>query len=152
MAIADRLSARRPSLRLLGLAGIAVLGLAACGSGVRETAVDSGATPTSVEVPDLTVPEPTTTTEGGDDTTTTAADTTDTTAASGDVPPAEEPGDLGDDPELDALAQDCFDGDFGACDQLFFDSPVDSDYEAYGDSCGGRNEPAGLCVNIYGPG
>lgn len=152
MAIADRPSARRTSLRVLCLVGIAVLGLAACGSGVQETAVDSGATPTSVDAPDLTVPEATTTTEAPDDTTTTEADTTDTTAASGDVPEPQEPGDLGDDPELDALAQDCFDGDFGACDQLFFDSPVDSDYEAYGDSCGGRNEPAGLCVNIYGQG
>ena len=85
-------------------------------------------------------------------TTTSASDVTDTTAASGAVPPAEDPGDLGDDAELDALAQDCFDGDFSACDQLFFESPVDSDYEAYGDSCGGRNEPAGLCVTIYGQG
>ena len=85
-------------------------------------------------------------------TTTTEADVTDTTAASGDVPEAQEPGDLGDDAELDALAQECFEGDFGACDQLFFDSPIDSDYEAYGDSCGGRNEPGGLCVTLYGQG
>ena len=50
------------------------------------------------------------------------------------------PDDLGDDPELDALAQSCFDGDLVACDHLYLQSPVDSDYEAYGDTCGGRQE------------
>ena len=33
---------------------------------------------------------------------------------------------------------------------LFFASPFDSDYEAFGDSCGNRNEPAGSCVELYG--
>ena len=50
------------------------------------------------------------------------------------------PEDLGDDPDLDALAQSCFEGDLVACDHLFLQSPVDSDYEAYGDTCGGRQE------------
>ena len=135
----------RPSNRVCRMAAVCFLGaaalvLTACGSGVQEASLDTGASPT-VDAPGLTVPEATTTT-GGDEatTTTTEADVTDTSATGADVPDAQEPGDLGDDAELDALAQDCFEGDFGACDQLFFDSPVDSDYGAYGDSCGGRNE------------
>lgn len=151
MASPDRPFTRRHRIAVLVLLGGAALVLAACGSGVQETSVDTGPAPT-IELPELTVPEATTTTEDEAATTTTEADVTDTTAAAGDVPEAADPGDLGDDAALDALAQDCFDGDFGACDQLFFDSPVDSDYEAYGDSCGGRNEPGGLCVNLYGPG
>ena len=140
----------RPALLLLA-AGALIL--SACGSGVSESG-NEGAADVEVTVPDLTVPDATTSTtsEGADTTTTTDGGATDTTAGAGagDVPEPTSPDGLGDDPELDALAQDCFDGDFSACDQLFFESPVDSDYEAYGDSCGGRNEPAGLCVNIYG--
>lgn len=151
MATPDRPFTRRHRSAVVALLGVAALALAACGSGVQETSVDTGAAPT-VELPDATVPDATTTTEGEAATTTTEADVTDTTAAPDDVPEAEEPGDLGDDAALDALAQDCFDGDFGACDQLFFDSPADSDYEAYGDSCGGRNEPGGLCTTLYGQG
>ena len=30
------------------------------------------------------------------------------------------------------------------CDQLYLDSPSGSEYEAFGDSCGDRNEPSGL--------
>ncbi len=148
------MATHRPSLRMLiaPVCGAALL-LAACGSGVQEVDTE-GATGSTVEAPAVTVPDATTTSEdaAAGTTTTSASDVTDTTAASGAVPPAEDPGDLGDDAELDALAQDCFDGDFSACDQLFFESPVDSDYEAYGDSCGGRNEPGGLCVTIYGQG
>lgn len=53
-------------------------------------------------------------------------------------PDAEAPGELGDDAELDALAADCFGGDIGACDDLYLRSPVDSPYETYGATCGGR--------------
>ncbi len=52
------------------------------------------------------------------------------------------PDGLGDDAELDALADDCFGGDLLACDLLFLAAPVDSAYEEYGDTCGGR-QPAG---------
>ncbi len=59
----------------------------------------------------------------------------------------------GDDPALNALAQDCFDGDMSACDDLFFQAPVDSDYERYGNTCGGRIDEAEvnsrLCTNIF---
>ncbi|HEY0126673.1 MAG TPA: hypothetical protein VGB58_06025 [Blastococcus sp.] len=42
---------------------------------------------------------------------------------------------------MDAYAQDCFDGDMAACDSLFLESEVDSMYEAYGDTCAGRQPP-----------
>jgi len=44
----------------------------------------------------------------------------------------------GTDSALDALWVACGEGSAGACDDLFVDSPVDSDYEAFGFSCGGR--------------
>lgn len=46
------------------------------------------------------------------------------------------PGDIA--PEFAALAQGCFDGIMGDCDELFNTTPVGSVDEAYGDSCGGR--------------
>jgi hypothetical protein len=48
---------------------------------------------------------------------------------------------------LDALASECYDGYGGSCDVLYWVSPVDSDYEAYGATCGGRFdwEYAGSC-------
>ena len=145
-----RIRLTRPVLLLLAAGAVT---LSACGSGVTENA-DQGATATPVTLPDLTVPQATTSTSspGAETTTTAGGGATATTATPGDVPEPTSPVGLGDDPHLEALAQDCFDGDFASCDQLFFESPVDSDYEAYGDSCGGRNEPAGLCVNIYGEG
>jgi hypothetical protein len=60
--------------------------------------------------------------------------------------------DYGTDAELDDLADACEEGDFGACDDLFAQSPIGSAYEDYGDSCGGRNEPAGFCTTIYAGG
>ncbi len=56
-------------------------------------------------------------------------------AAPGDAAP---PDGLGDDPEFEALADDCFGGDFDACDDLYFVSPIGSDYERYAQTCGGR--------------
>jgi hypothetical protein len=49
--------------------------------------------------------------------------------------------DYGSDAELDALYDACTAGNGEACDELFWTSPVDSAYEAYGDTCGGRFEP-----------
>ena len=45
---------------------------------------------------------------------------------------------LGDDPALDRLWQGCEGGSGAACDQLFDESPVGSDYEEFGVSCGRR--------------
>ena len=60
---------------------------------------------------------------------------------------------FGDDPALDELALDCEAGDFAACDQLYFDSPISEStgsYEGYGATCGGRlaEEDSGNCQNI----
>lgn len=46
----------------------------------------------------------------------------------------------GDDPELDRLWTACEDGLGQACDQLFEQSPVGSEYERFGVSCGHRDE------------
>ena len=51
-------------------------------------------------------------------------------------------GNYGDDPVLDDLYNQCADGDNQACDDLFWQSPSGSEYEAFGSNCGGRG---GLC-------
>ena len=52
------------------------------------------------------------------------------------VPPSSPPS--GDDEALNALVDDCYGGDMGACDDLFLQAEVGSDYEDYGNTCGGR--------------
>jgi hypothetical protein len=70
-----------------------------------------------------------------------------------EVPAGQPPGTLGDDQVLDGLAEACFDADWAACDTLYFDSDVGTEYESYGETCGGRNEPvAGGCQDRYAPG
>ena len=53
--------------------------------------------------------------------------------AGADGPQAE-----GDDPILDLLVEQCRRGNNQACDELFADSPADSEYAAYGRTCGNR--------------
>lgn len=45
----------------------------------------------------------------------------------------------GDDAELDALWDACADGDLRACDDLYWNSAWDSDYETFGSTCGERS-------------
>ena len=47
----------------------------------------------------------------------------------------------GDDPYLDGLWDSCAAGDMVACDDLYWGSPIDSDYEDYGSTCGGLESP-----------
>lgn len=54
----------------------------------------------------------------------------------------------GDDDFLDALWDDCEDGSGEACDELFFDSPVGSEYEAFGNTCGNRMELSFYCNTL----
>ncbi len=69
------------------------------------------------------------------------------------LPGAAPPGVLGDDPALNALTEGCANGDLNACDDLYSDSAIDSAYETYGSTCGGRNEEVdGSCVERYQPG
>ncbi len=49
----------------------------------------------------------------------------------------ESTGAYGDDPALDALWDACDGGDMASCDALWDDSPIGSEYETFGDTCGG---------------
>ena len=63
-------------------------------------------------------------------------DVPDTTATTAE--PEDSPFTYGDDPQLDALTDGCTPGDLAACDVLYDDSQLDSDYERYGEACGAR--------------
>ena len=52
----------------------------------------------------------------------------------------------GDDPRLDALYDACERGSMRACDRLFEESPLFSEYEEFGLSCGGRSGLAMTCA------
>jgi hypothetical protein len=51
---------------------------------------------------------------------------------------------------LDTLANECYDGDGLSCDVLFEVSPIGSDYEAFGATCGGRfpTQYSGRCSEL----
>ena len=54
---------------------------------------------------------------------------------------------IGADADLDELHSACEDGDMEACDDLYFESPVGSDEEEFGSTCGGRrDEQNGDCA------
>ena len=48
-------------------------------------------------------------------------------------------GNYGDDPYLDSLYDQCADGDDWACQLLWEESPIDSEYESFALTCGGRD-------------
>lgn len=124
--------------RLVLIAAPFVLLLGACGLKGEEQLVRALVDDTDVRVrqPPSTVAPSTTSSDPG-----------------GGPPPGEAPGDLGDEAVLDELAGQCFTGDMAACDDLYFESPLGSDYETYGSTCGGRNEAAvGGCATRYGGG
>jgi hypothetical protein len=50
------------------------------------------------------------------------------------------PDGLGDDPDLDELAQECYDGDMDSCDRLYEEAELDSLYGLYGGTCAGRQD------------
>jgi hypothetical protein len=56
------------------------------------------------------------------------------------------------DPYLDQLWAECEAGDFQSCDDLYSDSPLGSEYQEFGDTCGNRNVPSGWCVEVYATG
>lgn len=51
----------------------------------------------------------------------------------------------GDDPYLDGLWDACAGGDMVACDDLFMESPFGSEYEEFGDTCGGTTSGGEWC-------
>ena len=63
-----------------------------------------------------------------------------------------EPQAYGDDPALDALHDACAGGDGAACDQLYADSPIGSEYESFGDTCGGTTDGSTSCAPDPGAG
>jgi hypothetical protein len=57
----------------------------------------------------------------------------------------------GDNPELDAMWDACAAGDGDACDELYFNSLVGTEYEAFAATCGDRFENdrhAGMCYEV----
>jgi hypothetical protein len=57
----------------------------------------------------------------------------------------------GDNAALDSLWDACEGGDGASCDNLYFESPVGSVYETFGDTCGNRyDESPGFCENAIG--
>lgn len=57
-------------------------------------------------------------------------------------------GNRGDDPQLDALWDQCEAGYGAACDQLFDRAPLDSVYESFAATCGNRSREV-RCADIY---
>ncbi|NTW38980.1 MAG: hypothetical protein HGA44_03700 [Cellulomonadaceae bacterium] len=60
--------------------------------------------------------------------------------------------DLTDNAELESLKAECAAEDWAACDELYMRSPGGSDYETFGDTCGGRTEGGSYCVDEFGDG
>ena len=56
----------------------------------------------------------------------------------------------GDDPVLDRLWDACAAGNMAACDELWWMSPADSDYESFGDTCGNRSGGGAWCAEVPG--
>lgn len=54
----------------------------------------------------------------------------------------------GDDPALDVLYDACAAGDGSACDRLFEQAPVGSEYESFASTCGGRRAEM-RCADAY---
>ncbi|MDJ0768329.1 MAG: toll/interleukin-1 receptor domain-containing protein [Ilumatobacter sp.] len=84
-----------------------------------------------------------------------AAAVADTDDPPEDLPPEvnEQPFSYGDDAFLDELWDACESGVFAACDDLYLESPVGSDYEFFGDTCGALVDlsAAGECAASFGP-
>ncbi len=115
--------------RLVALSAVLVLLLVGCGDDDGEDLDDLTTTPTEE------------TTEPDEGTTTEAPDEDEGDEDEGDEDEDSdggEPDSYGDDDELDTLWDDCDDDD--ACGQLWLESPVGSEYEEFGGSCGGRSE------------
>ena len=56
------------------------------------------------------------------------------------------PSNYGDDDDLDVLWDDCADGDYGSCEDLYYESDVGTQYEDFGWTCGDRTT-GGMCAD-----
>lgn len=107
---------------------------------------DGGETTTATETVSEPDPDPTTdeteppTTDPGPTTTDPEPDPTTTTSGTGGE------GSYGSDAELDGYWDDCEAGDLAACDDLYWNSPIGSEYEEFGSTCGGTESQSwGSC-------
>ena len=64
---------------------------------------------------------------------------------SGDFDQAKIASELAENPELKPLYEACAAGDMEACDDLFFETPYDSELERFADTCGGTDSSGGWC-------
>jgi hypothetical protein len=69
-----------------------------------------------------------------------------------EVPPEEGPFAYGDDEYFDTLWDACAAEDWQACDTLYIESPVGSDYEEFGNTCGNRTDGTEWCTDVFGGG
>jgi hypothetical protein len=76
---------------------------------------------------------------------TTSVSTAPPTSVDGVIP---QPQVYGDDAALDALYDQCREGSGLACDQLFDQAPINSDYEAFAGTCGNRTQEL-RCADVY---
>jgi Septum formation len=58
----------------------------------------------------------------------------------------------GEEQDFSALIEDCEGGDMAACDDLYYETPVGSEEERIGSTCGGRSEEelVGACEETFG--
>jgi hypothetical protein len=79
----------------------------------------------------------------------------DASSGSGEIPPATvTPDGLGDEPVLEQLAQECYDGNMVSCDDLYQETKDDESYAAYteyADTCAGRQASgtSEFCSNVF---
>ena len=59
------------------------------------------------------------------------------------------PANFGDSAALDRLYRRCEAGDMQACDDLYDQTEPGTEYNTFGDTCGGRNEPSTYCTILY---
>ncbi|MFT5530796.1 MAG: hypothetical protein ACI91O_000809 [Candidatus Poriferisodalaceae bacterium] len=123
---------------LLSLAALALLA-AACSRGQNRDEVAATPTTAAPTDTDATTPPTTAASLGGQ-----AFDPAGDPVAQ--LNPTDPP--PGTDPEFDALWVACAAEDADACEDLFFSSPVDSAYEAFGLTCGGRELT--VCSTLFG--
>ncbi len=158
---------RTPWFIAIGVVAAAILVLGAVlvfSGGKKKDAGEDWGAGSSTSVQTTSTTRPTTTTTSTSSTTTTTAPTTtqprpNTTHGPGatapprtTVPPTwtHTPYTYGDDWYLDHLWDHCYSGDWAACDQLYWDSPIDTEYETYGSTCGYTVDwMAGGCVGWY---
>ncbi|MGY1592807.1 hypothetical protein ACI79D_12580 [Geodermatophilus sp. SYSU D00708] len=145
---------RRTKVVALVVTGVVVLAAVAVGLFFLLRGDDPGTAPSATDTPASQTPP--SSTEPSEEAPSASEGPSAPQPSSGgaqEAPPGQPPGTLGDDPVLDGLADACFTGDWAACDTLYADSDVGSEYESYGETCGGRNEPVfGGCQDRYAPG